>query len=91
MGSGLNKKKQWWKPMPDYIKTPLEEKAYSWCIKNNIRIAPHAANAGKDNKEWWIDIEANGLKKRSPYKYNRDQIWSKIFELYIFYYDKYGI
>ena len=46
---------------------------------------------GTVNDQWWVDIETNNLKKRSPYKYNKDQIWSKIFELYVFYYNKYGL
>lgn len=77
--------------MPSYLRSPEEEVAYQWCIKNEIKIAPHAASSSKQNDEWWIDIEAKNLKKRSPYKYNRDQIWSKIFELYVFYYKKYGL
>jgi|TARA_B100000900_G_scaffold415146_1_gene443985 hypothetical protein len=91
MGSGLSKKKQWWTPMPSYARSPEEEAAYQWCVKNNIKISPFAASSDKVNNEWWIDIETNNLNKRSPYKYNRDQIWSKIFELYVFYYKKYGL
>ena len=91
MGSGLSKKKQWWTPMPSYARSPEEEVAYQWCIKNSIKIAPFAASSDKGNDSWWIDIETNNLTKRSPYKYNRDQIWSKIFELYVFYYKKYGL
>ena len=91
MGSGLSKKKQWWTPMPSYNRSPEEEAAYQWCIKNGIKISPFAASSDKVNNEWWVDIETNNLKKRSPYKYNRDQIWSKIFELYVFYYKKYGL
>lgn len=91
MGSGLRKKKQWWTPMPAYARSSEEEAAYQWCIKNGIKIAPFAASSDKSNDQWWVDIETNNLKKRSPYKYNKDQIWSKIFELYVFYYNKYGL
>ena len=38
---------------------------------------------------WWIDVEVNGAKKRSPFRqYNGKEINQKIFELYRFYYDK---
>ena len=91
MGSGLKKNRRWWTPMPAYERSPEEETAYQWCIKNGIKIAPHAASSDKNNDQWWVDVEAKNLKKRSPYKYNKDQIWSKIFELYVFYYNKYGL
>ena len=42
----------------------------------------------RDNYYWWIDVEVNGAKKRSPFKYNGKQVNEKIFELYKFYYDK---
>ena len=77
--------------MPPYNRSPEEEAAYQWCIKNGIKISPFAASSDKVNNEWWVDIETNNLTKSSPFKYNRDQIWSKIFELYVFYYNKYGL
>ena len=63
-------------------------KAYSWCINNGIKISPWAATSDRDNYFWWIDVEVNGDKKRSPFKYNGKQVNEKIFELYKFYYDK---
>ena len=62
--------------MPPYNRSPEEEAAYQWCIKNGIKISPFAASSDKVNNEWWVDIETNNLTKRSPFKYNRDQIWS---------------
>ena len=67
--------------------TELRE-AYGWCINNGIKIAPWAASSERDNYYWWIDVEVNGAKKRSPFKYNGNQLNDKIFELYKFYYDK---
>jgi hypothetical protein len=67
--------------------TELRE-AYRWCINNGIKIAPWAASSERDNYYWWIDVEVNGAKKRSPFKYNGNQLNEKIFELYKFYYDK---
>ena len=62
--------------------------AYLWCTSNGIKISPWAASSDRDNYYWWIDVEVNGAKKRSPFKYNGKQINEKIFELYRFYYDK---
>ena len=62
--------------------------AYLWCTSNGIKISPWAASSDRDNYYWWIDVDVNGAKKRSPFKYNGKQINEKIFELYKFYYDK---
>ena len=63
-------------------------KAYNWCINNGVKISPWAASSERDNYFWWIDVEVNGAKKRSPRQYNGKEINQKIFELYRFYYDK---
>ena len=44
--------------MPSYTRSPEEEVAYQWCIKNGIKIAPHAASSDKNNDHWWVDVEA---------------------------------
>ena len=85
MGSGLSKKKQWWTPMPSYNRSPEEEAAYQWCIKNGIKIAPFAKEPGA----WYIDITINGKTNRSPHVYIKDMIWEKIYEYYRYYYEKY--
>ena len=85
MGSGLSKKKQWWTPMPSYTRSPEEEVAYQWCIKNGIKIAPFA----KEPSAWYIDITINGKTNRSPHVYIKDMIWEKIYEYYRYYYEKY--
>ena len=68
--------------------TDEDTKAYLWCIAHGIKIGPFAASSDYDNYYWWIDVEVNGAKKRSPFKYDGKQINKKIFELYRFYYDK---
>ena len=68
--------------------TDENTKAYLWCINNGIKIGPFAASSDYDNYYWWINVEVNGAKKRSPFKYDGKQINKKIFELYRFYYDK---
>ena len=92
MGSGLKKKKGKWgfNPMPSYFRSELENNAYIWCINNNIKIAPFAV-ANSSPRKWWIDVNTQGKIKRSPYQYDESQIWRKLFELYVFYYKKYGL
>ena len=71
---------------PDW--TDENSKAYRWCINNGIKISPWAASSERDNYHYWIDVEVNGVKRRSPKTYNGRELNSKIFELYKFYYDK---
>tara|TARA_B100000900_G_C20589194_1_gene720933 strand:+ start:131 stop:394 length:264 start_codon:yes stop_codon:yes gene_type:complete len=68
--------------------TKEDKIAYNWCINNGIKIGPWACSSDRDNYYWWIDVNVNGKKVRSPYKYNGKQVMDKIFELYRFYYDK---
>jgi hypothetical protein len=91
MGSGLSKKKKgFFKPMLPYNRSDLENNAYLWCVQNNIAISPFAV-AGSEPRKWWVDVKAKNKVKRSPYQYDEHQIWPKIFELYVFYYEKYGL
>jgi len=91
MGSGLSKKKgRFFKPMLPYNRSDLENNAYLWCLRNNIAISPFAV-AGSEPRKWWVDVKAKNKVKRSPYQYDEHQIWPKIFELYVFYYEKYGL
>ena len=62
--------------------------AYHWCINNGVKISPRAWKSDRDNYYWWIDVEVNGAKRRSPITYNGKELNNKIFELYRFYYDK---
>mgnify|MGYP003109408919 FL=1 len=68
--------------------TDEDKVAYRWCINNGIKISPWAATSDRDNYHWWIDVEVNGAKRRSPKTYNGRVLNEKIFELYRFYYDK---
>ena len=78
------KKKHEW-DMGTYETTELDHKAIDWCIRNNIKIAPFAKQAGA----WYIDITINGKTTRSPHVYTKDIIWEKIYEYYRYYYEKY--
>ena len=63
-------------------------RAYSWCINHGIYISALAEGKGNHNKLWTIQVEAKGKKVISPKTYGPDDLYSKIFELYRFYYDK---
>ena len=90
MGSGLKKKRKGlFNPMPEYFRSELENNAYLWCIRNDIKISPFAV-LNSEPRKWWIDVVAKNKVKRSPYQYDDYQIWPKIFELYVFYFEKYS-
>ena len=72
-------------PMGQYIYSDEEFEAYSWCIKNGIRISPMA----KDETNWFIEITINNKTNRSPETYKKMVIWEKLFEYYLYYYGKY--
>jgi len=72
-------------PMGQYIYSDEEFEAYSWCIKNGIRISPIA----KDETNWFIEITINNKTNRSPETYKKMVIWEKLFEYYLYYYGKY--
>ena len=63
-------------------------RAYKWCINHGIYISALAEGQGYHNKVWTIQVEAKGKKVISPKTYGPDDLYSKIFELYRFYYDK---
>ncbi len=71
--------------MGQYIYSDEEFEAYSWCIKNGIRISPMA----KDETNWFIEITINNKTNRSPETYKKMVIWEKLFEYYLYYYGKY--
>lgn len=71
--------------MGQYIYSDEEFEAYSWCIKNGIRISPIA----KDETNWFIEITINNKTNRSPETYKKMVIWEKLFEYYLYYYGKY--
>lgn len=84
MGSGLKKKKA--EQMTAVLRNKEEEKAFLWGLRNGVHISPFAASESK----WWIDIEVKGEKVRSPGTYDGKTIWKKVFELYLFYFNKYN-
>lgn len=85
----MAKKKQNW--MPQYIPTQKENKAYLYCVRNNIRISPIGIQGviGK----WKIGINIGPYKKGektnlAPHIYDKDTIWPSYYEMCKYYYDK---
>ena len=89
MGCLGRRNRRFFKPMLPYQRSELENNAYLWCIRNDIKISPFAV-LNSEPRKWWIDVVTKNKVKRSPYQYDDKQIWPKIFELYVFYFEKYS-
>lgn len=71
--------------MGEYIADDYEWKAYIWCIRNNIYIAPKALTEAR----WSIVITNKGVTHEDPNSYTKGIIWEKMYEYYKYYYNKY--
>lgn len=83
--------KQWKKSggavLIEYVPSNEENKAYCWCVNNNIRISP--GGMSKDPKHWTIDISLDKETwHKSPKKYKPSELWPKFYEICIYYYNK---
>ena len=72
--------------MGEYLATPEERKAYRWCIRNAIHIAPKALTEAR----WTITITNKGITNQDPESYTKVVIWETVFKYYKHYYDKYN-
>jgi hypothetical protein len=68
-----------------YERTEEEFEAYRWCINNGIIIWPET----KLGTEWKIEIRINGKTSKSPEAYPAVEVWKKMYEFYLYYYNKY--
>ena len=68
---------------------PENMEAFSWCLNHGINIGMFASAPGYANRHWVIEVDVNGKKVISPREYGPDELYSKVFELYKFYYNKY--
>ena len=61
-----------------------------WCHDNGIRVSPKGIN--KEPKKWFIEVSTDhgGTWKKSPNKYDEKELWLKVAELYLWYYNKYN-
>jgi hypothetical protein len=72
----------------DMGKSPFKESlwvAQNWCIKNDILISAKA----KNDTAWYVVIKNKGKTNISPNTFGKTEIWTKIFEYYKYYADKY--
>lgn len=65
-------------------------KAFAWCVNHGVTISMFATSPGFGNRRWVIEVDVNGKKVKSPREYGPDELYSKVFELYKFYYNKYN-
>ena len=77
--------------MGSYRRSKKEDEAMIWCIRNNICITPKQAVWGQAT--WYIEIEKGEYPQRrllgkSPEAFGPVEIWRKISEYQIYYYDK---
>jgi len=78
-------KKKWAIDMGKYLATDKEIEANNWCLRNKIFISPRAS----DSSHWRIDININGRVSSSPRLYEKTEIWQKLYEFSVYYYEKY--
>jgi len=64
-----------------------EEAARRWCINNNIRIAPSAVGAGIPTR-WVLVLDLNGKIINGPDQLAKNEVWTRMYEYYMYYYKK---
>jgi hypothetical protein len=92
MGSGLKGKKK--NNLPDnYIANEQEAAAYSWCVKNNIRIGLQATEYVQNPDKWKIAISIGEDYRKvnlSPSVYTKDNVWQEYYKACLYYYNKHN-
>jgi hypothetical protein len=86
MGKLKNRNEPYEDPMVEYKKRLVEENARLWCINNNINISTRKSSS---SVQWFIIVDINGKKNKSPQTYNSSDVWNEIFNFYVYYYEKY--
>jgi|TARA_X000001382_G_scaffold127668_1_gene115891 hypothetical protein len=79
--------------MKEYTRSTKEEAAWYWCFKNNLLIQPRQTKANESL--WYIDIHKGPVGRRkvigtSPEPYTSTEIWKKVSEYQLYYYNKYN-
>jgi len=78
--------------MGTYSPTVLENNAWTYCVKNNIRIFPVCV---QNHKLWKVGINLGPYKKGekpnlSPNAFKAGEIQKEIYKACVYYYNKYG-
>lgn len=77
-----------------YVDNTTAFKAMRWCNSQGIKIYPVALDKkysdGKYGKHWCIiEIDRQGIKKKGDKWYTQDKkLYNKIFELYLYFYNR---
>ena len=79
--------------MKEYTRSSKEEAAWYWCFKNKLLIQPRQTKANESL--WYIDIHKGPVGRRkvivtSPEPYTSAEIWKKVSEYQLYYYNKYN-
>lgn len=79
--------------MGTYSSTRIENKAWDYCVRNNIRIFPVCVENGKF---WKVGINLGPYKKGekpnlSPDVYGPGEIQKQIYKASVYYYNKYEL
>lgn len=72
--------------MGRYYASNDEINAAMWCVKNNIKVSPLKKSYTED--VWYIEITINGKTHKSPGAYGKLVVWEKMYEFYLYYYNK---
>ena len=64
-----------------------EEAARRWCIDNNIRISPSAVGPGTPTR-WILVLDLNGKIVNGPDQLAKNEVWTRMYEYYMYYYKK---
>ena len=87
MPGGRKKKKEVW--LPDYFPTEEEQAAYMYCMNNEYIISPIGL---KDDKSHYHIGIASAWEPRdvklSPETYTAKEVWPKMYEFCLYYYNK---
>ena len=89
MGIGNQKKKKRYGRYPEPIPyTDDNMKHIAWCMNNNIVVG--FSPLWDTENEWQIDIQINATVSVDLNTYKDDEVMTKVYEYYKYYYDKYN-
>tara|TARA_R110000737_G_scaffold260067_1_gene268467 strand:+ start:181 stop:462 length:282 start_codon:yes stop_codon:yes gene_type:complete len=77
--------------LPNYLPSGEDQEAYSYCVRNNIRISPLGIQ--NESGKWKIGINVGPYIKGektniAPHLYDVDTIWPSYYEMCRYYYNK---
>ncbi len=74
--------------LPNYLASAYEQEAYMWGVEEGYIISPLGT---KTPGKWKIGIATHWKPKEmkvSPEVYDKTEIWQKVYDFYIYYYEK---